>query len=173
MNVVLIGYRGTGKSAVARLVAEATGRSVFGMDDAIARRAGCSISEFVARRGWEAFRDLESEVACEAGGRENTVIDTGGGVVLRPENIAVLKKNGRLVWLRASAEVIAQRIQDTTDRPSLTGAKSFLEEIGEVLLARTPLYQAAADLVVSTEGRTVEEVAHEIAAAYPGPASRD
>lgn len=169
MNVVLIGYRGAGKSAVARLVAEATGRELFNMDAAIADVAGCAITEFVEQKGWNAFRDLESEVAREAGARDHTVIDTGGGAVLRPRNVTALKANGRMVWLQAGADVIARRIQNATDRPSLTGNKTFLDEIAEVLAARAPLYAAAADLVISTEERTVADVAQEIAAAYPAP----
>jgi shikimate kinase len=167
MNVVLIGYRGTGKSAVARLVAQATGRDVFGMDHAIERRAGCPIVEFVAQRGWDAFRDLESEVARYAGTLDNAVIDSGGGAVLRAENVAALKAKGRMVWLQAGAEVIVQRLQDMTDRPSLTGTKSFLDEVSEVLAVREPVYRAVADMAVSTEGRTVEDIAREIASVYP------
>jgi len=167
MNIALIGYRGTGKSAVARLVAKATGREVFCMDAEIERRAGRRITEFVAERGWDAFRDLESEVARDAGALDEHVIDCGGGAVLRADNVAALKARGRMVWLQAGAETIANRLEGAQDRPSLTGAKTFLDEIVEVLAAREPVYRAAADLVISTENRSVEEVARAVAAAFP------
>lgn len=162
MNVVLIGYRGTGKSSVAHLVAGATGRRVFSMDDEIVRRADCSITDFVARHGWEPFRDLESEVAKEAGLMNNTVVDTGGGVVLRPANMAAVKKNGVAVWLQARVDTIAARIGEDSGRPSLTGSKTFVEEITEVLDARTPLYAAAADFAIATDDQPLEDVAREI-----------
>jgi shikimate kinase len=86
------------------------------------------------------------------------IIDTGGGAVLRQRNVEVLKKNGTLFWLTAEVPTIARRIGGDTQRPSLTGTKSFTEEIQEVLEQRLPKYQAAADHVIATEGRTVEEV---------------
>ncbi|MBI4560048.1 MAG: shikimate kinase [Candidatus Hydrogenedentes bacterium] len=173
MNVVLIGYRGTGKSTVARLLAEQTGRRLVSTDEEIVRRVGCSIADYVNRHGWERFRDVESEVAREVGALDDTVIDAGGGIILRPENVAALKTKGPLIWLRAEPATIANRIKDSADRPSLTGAKTFLEEIAEVLETRTPLYQAAADLTIDTDNRSPEEVACEIVRIMPRqPSSR-
>ncbi len=159
MNLVLIGYRGTGKSAVARILASRLSMPVVGMDDEIIRRAGKGVPEIVKESGWEHFRDIESEVAAEAGAGDGKIIDAGGGAILRPKNVEVLKRNGVVFWLTADVETIAGRIREGTDRPSLTGAKSFLDEISEVLGERTPLYRAAADHVVDTAGRDVEAVA--------------
>lgn len=157
-HLVLIGYRGTGKSTVATLLGECLGRPVARLDEEIARRAGRSIPEIVAEKGWEHFRDLESAALATAIAGADAIIDAGGGAVLRPENAALLAKNGFCIWLKADVETIAARIGGDANRPSLTG-KGLVEEIAEVLAAREPLYRAAADLVLSTDGRTPEEIA--------------
>ncbi len=159
MNVVLIGYRGTGKSTVADLVAGALGATPFHTDLEIERRLGEPISGFVAANGWDAFRDIESEIVRAAGQLDEAVIDTGGGVVTRPENVASLRANGVVFWLQASVETIRDRIGDSQNRPSLTGTQSFADEIGAVLAKRTPLYEAASDHRVATDGRTPDEIA--------------
>ena len=164
MNIVLIGFRGVGKSSIAELVALCTNRKVFRIDDEVERRAGCSISELVQQYGWERFWDLEAEVCAEAAGMTDTVIDAGGGVVQRPQNVAALKANGTFFLLIAEAGTIKDRIKDEGGRPSITGKKSFLDEIEEVLEARLPLYQAAADHVIRTDRRSLAEIADEIIA---------
>lgn len=159
MNVVLIGYRGTGKSTVADLVASALGATPFHTDLEIERSIGEPISEFVEANGWDAFRDMESEIVGAASRLDEAVIDTGGGVVTRDENVAALKENGVVFWLQASPETIRSRIAESTDRPSLTGGQSFVDEIEAVLTQRVPLYAAAADYTVPTDGRRPDEVA--------------
>jgi shikimate kinase len=162
MNIVLIGYRGTGKSTVGKALAAKLGRELVSTDKEIVRRAGRSIPEIVAAQGWEHFRDLESDVCKDIAGRDNLIIDTGGGAILRQQNVDVFKRNGRLFWLTASVETIASRIGGDTQRPSLTGTKSFVDEIQDVLLERTPKYQAAADQTISTDGRSIDELAKTI-----------
>ena len=162
MNIILIGYRGTGKSTIAEMLAERLSREVCSTDAEIIKRAQRSIPDLVQEKGWEHFRDLESQVCEDLGEKDDLVIDTGGGAVLRPQNVASLKKHGVLVWLTAEVPVIAARIGGDTQRPSLTGTKSFVEEIEEVLRDRRPKYQAAADHVVATDGRTPAEVAQAI-----------
>jgi shikimate kinase len=164
MNVVLIGYRGTGKSTVGKIVASRLGRAMISTDAEIVKRAGQSIPEIVARQGWDYFRDLESRVCQELAGRDGLVIDTGGGAILREDNVKALKKTGTLFWLTASVETITRRIGRDTQRPSLTGTKSFVDEIQEVLRERTPKYEAAADHVIATDGRSLVQVADEILA---------
>jgi shikimate kinase len=159
MNVVLIGYRGTGKSTVGKAVAAKLGRQVVSTDNEVVRRAGSSIADIVAAHGWDYFRDLESSVCQDLAGRDNLVIDTGGGAILRQQNVEVFKRNGRLIWLTASVETIAARIGSGTQRPSLTGTKSHVEEIREVLSERVPKYQAAADVTLATDGRSIDELA--------------
>jgi shikimate kinase len=164
MNVVLIGYRGTGKSTVGKIVASRLGRAMLSTDAEVVKRAGASIPDIVAQHGWEYFRDLESEVCRDLAERDGLVIDTGGGAILRSENVERLKHHGVLFWLTASVDVIAQRIGRDTQRPSLTGTKSFVEEVEEVLRERMPKYQAAANHVITTEGRSIVQVADEILA---------
>ena len=158
MNIVLIGYRGTGKSTVGKILATRLGRELVSTDAEVVKRAELAIPEIVQRFGWEHFRDLESEVCRDLGRKDDLIIDTGGGAILRQQNVDILKRNGTLFWLTAEVPTIARRIGGDTQRPSLTGTKSFTEEIQEVLELRLPKYQAAADHVIATEGRTVEEV---------------
>jgi len=164
MNVVLIGYRGTGKSTVGKMLAERLGRSMVSTDAEIMKRTGQSIPEIVAEHGWDYFRDLESQVCKELAGRDGLVIDTGGGAILRSQNVELLKKTGTLFWLTASVDTIIQRIRRDTQRPSLTGTKSFVDEIEDVMRERTPKYEAAADHQIATDGRSIVEIADTILA---------
>ena len=163
-NVVLIGYRGTGKSTVGKILAARLDRVLLSTDAEIVKLAGQTIPEIVEQHGWESLRDLESQVCQKLAVRQGLVIDTGGGIILRPQNVAVLKQIGTLFWLTASVETIAKRIGGDTQRPSLTGVKSFVDEIQEVMSERMPKYQAATDHVIETEGRSLQEVADEILA---------
>lgn len=162
MNVVLIGYRGTGKSTVGKLVAERLGRVLVSTDAEIVKLAVQNIPEIVEQHGWEYFRDLETKICQDLAGRDGVVIDTGGGAILRLQNVEKLKRTGKLFWLTAPVEAIAKRIGADTQRPSLTGTKSFIDEIQDVLRERTPKYQAAADCIIETDGRSAMQVADEI-----------
>jgi len=164
MNIVLIGYRGTGKSVVGAILAERLGMPCISMDAAIVEKAGMPIPAIVEQQGWPGFRDMESAVARELAQQDKLIIDTGGGVIERPENIDALRANGRIIWLQASVEAIVSRIQGDTQRPSLTGGKSFTDEVAEVLERRTPMYRSAAELEIDTDELTPEQVAEEIIA---------
>ncbi|MDQ6734403.1 MAG: shikimate kinase [Nitrospirota bacterium] len=164
MNIVLIGYRGTGKSSVASVLASRLRWERVSTDAEIVTRAKQSIPEIVKSFGWEHFRNLESEVCREVGGKDHLIIDTGGGVILRPQNIETLKANGRLFWLTAEIPTIEARIGGDTQRPSLTGTKSFIEEIADVLEERCPKYRAAADHVIPTDHQSVAQVVDAIRA---------
>lgn len=166
MNIVLIGYRGTGKSEVALELAARTGYHVISTDDRIEKQIGMRIADYVEANSWEAFRDVESEVVRETTKTTDTIVDTGGGAILREANAKALKACGRVVWLTASAETIRARIASDTNRPSLTGTGSFVDEVDQILAERVPLYKAAADITVSTEGRTTAEVAEIIIAEF-------
>ena len=158
MNIVLIGYRGTGKSTVGRLLAARLGRDLVSTDAEIVNRAKRTIPEIVARDGWEYFRNLESDICRELASRDQLVIDTGGGAILRAQNVEMLKTNGTVFWLTASVETIAKRIGGDNQRPSLTGTKSFVDEIQDVLRERTPKYQAAADHSIATDDRSINQL---------------
>jgi shikimate kinase len=162
MNVVLVGYRGTGKSAVGAVLGAELGLTVVSLDAEIVSRAGRPIPEIVQQIGWPGFRDLEEEIVRTFAARDGQVLDCGGGVIERQANFAPLRAAGPVFWLRASTATIVGRIQGDTQRPSLTGAKSFTEEVAEVLQRREPLYRRIAHHEIDTGGRTVAEVAAEI-----------
>lgn len=162
MNIVLIGYRGTGKSVVGQILARRLNRTYVGMDAEIVLRAGMPIPQIVEKVGWPGFRDMETQVALDLAGRDNQVIDTGGGVIERPENIAALEKNGMIFWLKASVATIVRRIKGDDQRPSLTEGKSFTEEVAEVLGRRLARYQSAARHAIDTDTLTPEQVADAI-----------
>lgn len=164
MNIVLIGYRGTGKSSVATILAGRLRWDCVSTDAEIVARAKQSIPEIVKAHGWEYFRDLESDVCRDLGGKDSLIIDTGGGAILRPQNVQALKANGRLFWLTAEISTIEARIGGDTQRPSLTGFKSFIEEIAEVLEERRPKYCSAADHAIPTDNRSVTHVVDTILA---------
>ena len=162
MNIVLIGYRGTGKSTIAEILGEKLSMRVIGMDAEIERRAGKPIPEIVEEYGWDHFRDIESQVAADLGSDDELVIDAGGGVIVRPQNIESLKKNGIIFWLVADEETIVERIKDGTQRPSLSGSKSFVEEVAEILTERKPKYEAAANHTIDTANNSPEQAAEKI-----------
>lgn len=157
-NLVLIGYRGTGKSSVAEGIAMRLSWSKVSTDELICARTGRSIPEIVAAQGWEGFRDIESAVVHEVACRERQVIDTGGGVVLRKENMDALRLKGVFVWLKASVETIGKRIGGDPGRPPLIAGKGIVDEIAEVLRKRTPLYESAADYNVDTDNMTIDAI---------------
>jgi shikimate kinase len=156
-NIVLIGYRGTGKTAVGKQIAERLNRKLIEMDRLISEKAGMSIPEIIETYGWNRFRDIESEVAETVSKLHNCVIDTGGGVILRSENIENLKKEGIIILLKADIPAIIDRIKDNNQRPSLTRNKSFVDEVGDVLKQRTPRYEDTAEFCIDTSKLTLDE----------------
>jgi shikimate kinase len=166
MNLVLIGYRATGKTTLARLLAERLGWAWIDADVEIERRAGKSIARIFAEDGEPAFRDLEAQVIADLCARDRLVLATGGGAPLRPESRAAMRRNGRVVWLKALAQTIHARMSgDATTaarRPSLTD-KDPRAEIEHLLARREPAYREAAHCAVDTEGRTPDELVAEIA----------
>jgi len=162
MNLVLVGYRGTGKSTVGKFLAERLGMRYVCMDDEITKKANRSIPEFVAQYGWDKFRDLESELTKELTRQDGLVIDTGGGVIERQENVKDLRVNTLVFWLRASVNTITSRIQGCTARPALTSGKTFIEEVADVLEIREPKYKAAAHHEIDTNDTTPNQVADSI-----------
>jgi shikimate kinase len=153
-NIVLIGYRAVGKSTIGALLAARLGRPFVDLDAVFEAEAGQSIAAFVEQAGWPAFRQREQELVRRYAGQRGLVIATGGGVVLAPENIALLRASGRLIWLKAAPATIRARLhqdpRQVSDRPSLTG-QGTVAEIDAVLAAREPLYAAAADLTLEVD----------------------
>ena len=162
--IFLIGYRGTGKTTVARLLAERLGCRWFDADVVLEQRAGKTIRQIFADEGESAFRDLESAILLDLSDATDTVIATGGGVVLRDNNRAALRK-GTVVWLRAAADVLWRRLsEDATTRerrPNLS--QGGIAEIEEMLRIRSPIYDACADFTVDSDKSTPAEIAETIA----------
>lgn len=167
MNIFLIGYRCTGKTTVGKKLATKLGLQFVDTDQMISTDAGMEISEIVASRGWELFRKKEKEVVSQLSKFGGQVIATGGGVVTVPENQAVMRSSGTVIWLKASPVTIRKRMQadhgTATSRPSLTGQGS-LAEIGEVLIERNPLYARAAQHFLDTDKLSISQVVEKIMA---------
>ncbi len=163
--IVLIGYRATGKTSLARLLAERLGWQWIDADVEIERRAGKTIARIFAEEGEPAFRDLEAAVMLELLGRDRLVIASGGGAPMRPETRQAMQRTGRVVWLKASPETIHERMNtDPTTgarRPPLT-AQGGLEEIRLLLAKREPIYRQTATIEVDTEGKDLTCLADEI-----------
>jgi shikimate kinase len=162
--VFLIGYRGTGKSTVARLLAERLGWKWLDADAVLEERQGRTIRQIFAEDGEQAFRAIEAAILAEHGLCQRHVIATGGGAILRADNRQLLKDSGTVVWLKADPATLWQRLQADAAtrerRPDLSGGG--LAEIETLLAVREPLYAQCAHLVVDTAGRPVEDVATEI-----------
>ncbi len=182
MFLALIGYRGSGKTAVAQLAALRLGWDWADADVEIELRAGKSIAAIFADDGEPRFRDLETAVLGDLVQHDRAVLALGGGVVVREKNRLLLRSSrgpaqGKIVWLKASPETLHERIAadaaSPASRPKLT-ADGGLKEVRELLAAREPLYRQCADTAIDTEGKSTESVAEEVVAwieaQFPGSA---
>jgi len=165
MNIVLIGYRCTGKTSVGKALSERLGKAFVDTDDYIEKKADRPISDMVTKEGWDFFREKEKEAIREIASSEDLMIAAGGGAVLNTENVTNLKRNGVVILLETTNETILERMRadEKTEqqRPSLTG-EDPLEEIEEVLEIRRPYYQQAMDFSVDTTSKSIEQVVNEI-----------
>ena len=165
MRVVLVGYRGTGKTTVGRIVASTLGWPFIDTDPLIEQRANLPISQIFARFGEPHFRDLESAVIADLADKDPAVISAGGGAVLRPANVQHLRQNSLVVWLTGQAETLHRRIGgDATTasrRPNLTELAG-LDEIRLLLAVREPCYRSAAHLVLETEEQSPLQIGAKI-----------
>ena len=160
-NIVLIGFMGAGKSTISDYLSTMFAMKIVEMDQVIAEREQMSIPDIFATYGEEYFRDLETGLLVEMQSRKNTVISCGGGAALRERNVTEMKKNGRVVLLTASPETIFDRVKDSDDRPVLNGRKN-VKGISELMEQRREKYEAAADIVINTDNKTVLEVCEEL-----------
>ena len=160
-NIVLIGFMGAGKTTVSDYLSTMFDMDIIEMDQEITDREEMSISDIFATYGEEYFRDLETNLLVELQDRKNVIISCGGGTALRENNVAEMKKNGRVVLLTASPETIYERVKDSDDRPVLKGRKN-VDGIAELMEQRREKYEAAADIVVQTDHKTVLQVCEEL-----------
>ncbi len=175
-NVVLAGYRCTGKTGVGRELAARLRRPFLDTDELIRERTGMSVGRIVVEGGWASFRAAEKAVIAEIASVQGAVIALGGGAVLDPGNVAAVKANGRVIWLVADAQTIVARMGEDpvslSQRPPLRGTDRLKETV-QVLAERTPVYRAAADFTVDTAGKTVDEIAAEIDRFLAGSPDRE
>jgi len=165
MILTLIGYRATGKTTLARLLAQRLGWPWIDSDVQVEHRAGKPIARIFAEDGEPAFRDLEAAVIADLCRQGPLVLAAGGGAALRPESRRAMRAAGHVVWLTARPETIHARMTgDATTasrRPSLTD-RSALDEIVLLLSRREPIYRETAHQQIDTENKTPEELAEEI-----------
>ena len=158
-NIVLIGFMGAGKSTISAFLRDALAMDVVEMDQVIAEQQGMSISEIFETYGEEYFRNLETQLLIDMQSKQNVIISCGGGV--RERNVAEMKKNGKVVLLKADPQTILDRVKDSDERPLLNGHKN-VEYIADLMEARRAKYEAAADIVVQTDGKSALEICEEM-----------
>ncbi|MCE5299903.1 MAG: shikimate kinase [Spirochaetia bacterium] len=155
-NIALIGFMGSGKTTIGRLLAKQTGKKLVDIDRLIVKRAGMPVRRIFEKQGEDGFRTLETKVTISVAKKSNQVISTGGGVVKRERNINALRKTGIVVYLKTSFNEIVDRIRMRDDRPlfdmdNIKGTK-------KLYTSRLPVYKAAADLTVVTDNKDAEHV---------------
>ena len=155
MNVALIGFRGTGKTTIGKLLSKKLDKKLISSDEEIEKRAKMSIAKFVKKHGWDRFREIEAEIIDGISDLDECVFDTGGGIVMRNENIINLKKNSLIVLLTADIKTITSRLR-SSKRPALTKS-NYLDEIKDVLSEREEKYRKAADYSIDTSRLSPEE----------------
>lgn len=161
MNIVLIGYRGAGKTVVGKRLASQLGMKFVDIDHLIEERFQKRIIEIVESQGWDHFRNIEKRLIQEISKQDHLVIAPGGGAVLDVNNIIALRKKGFIIWLKAEPEILYKRLEEDqtsmSQRPPLTN-KGFLEEINEVIAERNHLYEWASEAQLDTSTLSVEMV---------------
>ncbi len=167
-NIVLIGMRGSGKTTIGQMLAEKLGKDFIDLDQALSMQLGMPLAEAINTKGWDFFRDQEAIVAKKHEDIQNYVIATGGGVILKKENIEALKKNGIFVFLNAQPSVLAQRIGDDHNRPPLHKGYASKDELELVLQERESLYKNNANIIIDTDTINEEQTVDAIIANLKG-----
>ena len=168
-NYVLIGFMGSGKTTIGRVLAEKTGWNNPDTDELLVQKAGMTVTDIFAAEGEEGFRRRETRLLEELAesGEEHVIYSCGGGIVLREENRPLLRQLGTVVYLEVSPEEVIRRLGDDTTRPLLAGPDRE-EKVRTILQGRRAVYEACADITVSVTGRDPQEIAEEILTAGKG-----
>ena len=154
MNIALIGFRGAGKTSVARLLAKKLDKKLISIDEEIAKKANTTIPKFVKKHGLERFHDLESEITENISDFDDCIFDTGSNIVMRNENIINLKKNALIVLLTTDTKTIMRRLR----KMPLLGKDSYIGGMNHILQEHESRYQKAADYTIDTSRLSPEEV---------------
>jgi shikimate kinase len=162
MNLILCGMMGAGKTTIGIKIAELTGRRWYDTDGLIVDKYG-KISDIFEYYGEAHFRKLETEIVKELAKKDELVISTGGGLVLKKENNEVLQENGKIVFLRATLDTLAKRLNVDGERPLLqTSTENLRDRLARLLKERSPIYEHVVEYIVDVDGKTPEEIAKEV-----------
>ena len=161
-NIYLIGFMGCGKTTVAGALSEMCKMEAVEMEQAIAEREGMAIPDIFSLHGEAYFREKETELLCELAGRQGLIVSCGGGTPMRECNVAKMKESGKIVLLTARPKTVYERVKDDHSRPLLEGNKtvSYIEGLME---KRRGKYEAAADIVIKTDGKDKGQICEELA----------
>lgn len=162
MNIYLIGYRGTGKTSLGRILSLKLKRRFVDTDDLITEREGMTIPQLFSEKGEEFFRQAEHEIIEELSERKDLIVATGGGIVIRDDNREILKSTGYCILLTAEPEIILTRIGGDKNRPALTDHQSELDEITAMLNKRKDWYHDVANTVVNTGDNGIKSCVNNI-----------
>ena len=152
---------GSGKSAVCSRLHELTGMEVVEMDAILADNEKMTINDIFATKGEEYFRDKETELLTQLSDESRKAVSCGGGAILRPQNVSLMKESGKIILLSAKPETIYDRLKDSDDRPLLHGNMN-IPFIAEMIEKRRPRYEAAADYTVKVDGKSLDDICREI-----------
>lgn len=160
-HIFLIGFMGVGKTSTSMELNRLLGVQEFDTDAMIVEQEGMSINEIFATKGEAYFRQTETALLDQFRTQAPCIVSCGGGMVMRPENVAKMKAQGQICLLHASPETIYEHVKDSTSRPLLNGNMN-IPYIAELMQAREPKYRAAADIVIETDGCNPSEVAEKL-----------
>lgn len=163
MNLILCGMMGSGKSTVGKLLAKTASWEWVDTDELIVSRYG-KITDIFEQKGEGYFRALETKIVQELAKKDRLVISTGGGLVLKEENVSLLKKNGKFVYLRAKKETLALRLAADKDRPLLQTSETLDEKLARLLRERGEIYEGVADSIIDVDEKAPADIVKEILA---------
>ena len=161
MNLILCGMMGAGKTTVGIKIAEKLGRRWYDTDEVNTQQYG-KISDIFEEKGEEYFRGLETQTVKSLSAETKLVISVGGGLVLRAENVELLKQNGKIIFLRAKKQTLLARLQGDKERPLLQGEESLEDKIDRLLSTREAIYAKVADYIVDVDEKSPDKIADEI-----------
>lgn len=160
-NLILIGFMGTGKSAVSLQLSHMLSLPCFEMDQLIVENEKKEISEIFKENGESYFRDLETALLKKILQKNGIIISCGGGIVLRKENIDLMKNHGTVILLTATPETILERVKQSQSRPILDGKKN-IHDISKLIEERQDKYIQASHIIISTDSKSLSQISHEI-----------